>query len=124
MESFHETGRLVRIDAALLPTCQSLRAIHAGSHTTYSFVTHQTRIEGSPATKLRRTYLLCGYEASSLTQGLLERAMGFLFGQTSSPLSPNVICPVSWLIRNLADASSSELTRKRGLHFWSPLVAS
>src|SRR6266436_6716259 len=69
MESCHATGRLARIDATLLPTCQSLRAIHARSHATYSFVTHQTRLEASRATKLRRTYLLCGYEASSLTQG-------------------------------------------------------
>src|SRR5260370_13692641 len=72
MESCHETGRLARIDATLLSTCESLRAIHARSHATYSFVTHQARIEVSRATKLRRTYLLCGYEAPSLTWGLVE----------------------------------------------------
>src|SRR5258706_3301423 len=45
MESLHEAGRLARIDTALLPACQSLRALHIGSHATYSFVTHQDRIE-------------------------------------------------------------------------------
>ena len=73
MESCHETGRLARIDAALLSTCQSLWAIHARSHATYSFVTHQARLEASRALKLRRTYLLCGYETLSLTQGLRAR---------------------------------------------------
>src|SRR6266700_5878760 len=72
MENFHETRRLARIDAAVLSTCQSVWAIHARSHATDSSVARQARIEASNAIKLCRTYLLCGYEAPSLTQGLLE----------------------------------------------------
>src|SRR5258708_32334611 len=81
MESFHETGRLARIDAALLPACESLWAIHAGPDAAYSFVSHQARIKKASQgkmsgkrhdvmAKLRCTYLLCGYKSSSLTQGL------------------------------------------------------
>src|SRR2546421_6393420 len=90
MESCHETRRLAGIDATLLSTCQSLRAIHTRSHPAYSPVTHEARIEISLTTKLCRTYLLCGYEASSLTQGLIEKNLTCSIGGGAPP--PNTSC--------------------------------
>src|SRR5713101_1171416 len=96
MESCHETGRLARIDAALLSTCESLRAIHARSHATYSFVTHQARIGTSRATKLRRTYLLCGYGAPSLTQSLYGNLQTSSFYHCLLALSRTNVNSPSW----------------------------
>ena len=71
MEKRDEARRLARVDPLILSACQSLRALHLGLDPTSPFVTNRHRVKISRPQKLCRTYLLCGYEASSLTLGLL-----------------------------------------------------